>query len=233
VLGLVVPVKEIIEMAHRNATIVVIDAAQALAHCPVDVHELNCDFLVGSGHKMYAPMGVGFLYGKREHMEKLPPYHGGSNMMIDVSFSDFSLADIPGRFEAGTPNVAGVFGLREAIQYLSSCDRNAVERHEKVLVRHLEMQLRELPPVDVIGVFPGRTSVLSFTVRRVHSHDIATALSVENVAVRAGYHCCQPLMKKLGLRAGAVRVSFGMYNTLDDCDRLIAALKKSFKTFRV
>ncbi len=233
VLGTVTSLKPLIAEAHRNGTLVLVDAAQALAHMPLDVQDLDCDFLVGSGHKMYAPMGIGFFYGKRKWLEKLPAYHGGSNMMENVSLSDFSLSGIPNRFEAGTPHVAGSVGFMSAIEYMEQFTWQEILRQEDEVLHYAEKKLREMPEITVIGNPQKRTSVLSFNVRKVHPHDVATVLSTENIAVRAGHHCCQPLMKKFDLKGGTVRASFGIYNTIEDCNRLVSALQKTFKIFKV
>jgi cysteine desulfurase/selenocysteine lyase len=231
VLGTVAPIQSIVKEAHRAGAVVLVDAAQALAHMPIDVQDLDCDFLVGSGHKMYGPMGIGFFYGKRDILESLPPYHGGSNMMEDVSFSDFSPSGLPHRFEAGTPDVAGVLGLGSAIGYLETFGWEEIIRWEEKVTSYVEQRLREKPWIRVVGRPQNRASVLSFRIEGIHPHDIAMALSAENIAVRAGHHCCQPLMKKLQLRGGTVRVSLGIYNTPQEGDRLMAALQRAYRFF--
>ena len=232
VLGTIPPIKEIVEIAHANGSMVVIDAAQALAHIPVDVRNLNCDFLVGSGHKMYGPMGVGFFYGKAALLDQLPPYHGGGTMMDDVSMSGFTVADVPKRFEAGTPPVADVIAYSKAIEYLSQFDWAEMVEYEDNVVHYAENMLRDIPEITLIGCPDKKVAVVSFLVKDIHPHDISTIVNAQNVAIRAGHHCCQPLMKKFSCRGGVVRASFGIYNTLSDVDKLIITLKKAIKVFK-
>ena len=233
VLGTTPLVKEIIAKAHANGTMVLIDASQAVAHLPIDVKDLDCDFLVGSGHKMYAPMGSGFFYGKKELLNSLPPYHGGGSMMETVYIDSFTPAAIPSRFEAGTPSVADIVGLGAAIDYLRQFSWESLAAYEDQVIVYAEHMLQSVPHLRIIGHPKKRTAVLSFVVDGVHPHDVATVLREHNVALRAGYHCCQPLMRRLGCNAGVVRASFGLYNTCEDVDRLVEALRKVSTLFRL
>lgn len=233
VLGTVPPLKEIIAKAHANGTFVLIDAAQALAHVPVCVKALDCDFLVGSGHKMYGPMGSGFFYGKRSILEELPPYHGGGTMMESVFIDSFTQAGIPSRFEAGTPPVADIIGMGAAIDYLQQFSWPDLMAYEDEVVRYAEKALQSVPHVHVIGNPKKRVAVVPFVVDGVHPHDVATIVNQNNIALRAGYHCCQPLMRRLGCKGGVVRASFGVYNTCEEVDLLIKALENVFKIFKL
>ncbi|MBP5190985.1 MAG: cysteine desulfurase [Opitutales bacterium] len=231
VIGTVPPLREIIRRAHANGTLVVIDAAQALAHLPINVQTLDCDFLVGSGHKMYGPMGSGFFYGKRALLETLPPYHGGGTMMETVTIDSFTPAAIPARFEAGTPPVADIIGLGAAIDYLQQFSWKSLMAHEDQVIAYAEKTLSQFPRVHVVGHPPQRTAVLSFVIDGIHPHDVASLVSDHHIALRAGYHCCQPLMHRLQYPGGVVRASFGLYNTCEEVDRLAQALEKVFTVF--
>jgi len=232
VIGTIPPLKEIIRVAHANGTFVLVDGTQAVAHLPINVKDLDCDFLVGSGHKMYGPMGSGFFYGKREILNELPPYHGGGTMMETVYIDSFTSAEIPSRFEAGTPPVADIIGMGKAMAYLQQFSWESLTTYEDQVVDYAEKALKALPRVHVIGQPNKRTAVISFLVDGVHPHDVATIINSYNVALRAGFHCCQPLMRRLRCPVGVVRVSFGIYNTCSDVDRLIGALHHVLTIFK-
>lgn len=233
VLGTILPLKELIAKAHANNTLVLIDGAQALAHIPICVKDLDCDFLVGSGHKIYGPMGSGFFYGKRSILENLPPYHGGGTMVETVYIDSFTPTKIPNRFEAGTPPVADIIGMGAAIDYLQQYNWQDLIKHEDKVLCYAETALQSLPHVQVIGKPEKRTAAVPFLIKNVHPHDVATIVNHYNVALRAGFHCCQPLMRRLECKSGVIRASFGLYNTCKDVDSLIDALKSVFKIFKL
>ena len=232
VLGWVPPVKDIVARAHTNGTLVVVDAAQALAHVPINVKDLDCDFLVGSAHKAYGPTGAGFFYGKRSLLEKLPPYHGGGTMMETVEIDTFTPAEVPFRFEAGTPPIADIIGFGVAIDYLQQFDWTELLKHEDDVVHYAEEALSSLPYVHLAPCASERTAVVSFQIDGLHPHDVASLVCDDNIALRGGFHCCQPLMKRLHYPSGLVRASFGLYNTREDVDRLISALEHAVKVFK-
>ena len=231
VLGTTPELKPIIAQAHAYGTWVLVDSAQAIAHLKINVQDLDCDFLVGSSHKMYGPMGAGFFYGKEELLEELPPYHGGGTMMETVFMDSFTPAAIPGRFEAGTPPVADIVGFGVAIKYLQQFDWHALVRYEDEVVAYAERVLGGIKGVSIVGHPLKKTAVVSFTVDHIHPHDIATLVNGKNIAVRAGFHCCQPLMRRLACKGGVVRASFGIYNTTQDVDRLAEALQSAINVF--
>lgn len=232
VLGTTPDLKTIIAQAHANGTMVFVDATQAVAHLPINVKNLDCDFLVGSGHKMYAPMGSGFFYGKKELLEELPPYHGGGTMMETVYIDSFTPAAIPSRFEAGTPPVADIVGLGEAIKYLQQFSWESLSSYEDKVIVYAEHALQSVPNLHIIGRPQKRTAVISFNIDGIHPHDVATVVNDRNIALRAGFHCCQPLMRRLKCNSGVVRASFGLYNTCEDVDRLVEALKNAQSLFK-
>lgn len=232
VLGTVNPVKQIVERAHQNGTPVLIDGAQAIAHMPVDVRDLDCDFYVFSGHKMYAPLGAGVVFGKKEWLEQMPPYQGGGGMISRVTFEGTDYAEVPHKFEAGTPNVAAVVGLGAAIDYLTSVGFETILSHENQLLGYTSEALGAISDVRIIGRPPRRVAAISFVIDSVHPHDIGTILDHGGVAVRVGHHCCMPLMDRLGLPA-TVRVSFGVYNRIQDVDALIRGLEGVKRMFGV
>ncbi|MFC1762920.1 cysteine desulfurase [Planctomycetota bacterium] len=229
-LGTINPVKEIVELAHRQDVPVLIDAAQAVASLPVDVQNLDCDFLAFSGHKLYGPTGVGVLYGKMDRLEETQPVQGGGDMILSVTFEKTTYNDIPTRFEAGTPHIAGVIGLGAAIDYVTALGMERIAAHEQQLMRYATERMREQPGVRIIGEAAQKTAIVSFVVADVHPHDIGTILDTEGVAIRAGHHCTQPVMARLGVPATA-RASFGIYNTQDDIDQLAAAVAKVREVF--
>ncbi|WP_139684101.1 cysteine desulfurase CsdA [Vibrio tasmaniensis] len=219
------PIEEVIEKAHKMNAIVVVDGAQGIVHEPVDVTALDADFYVFSGHKLYAPAGIGVLYGKLELLEAMPPWHGGGKMVERVSFSGTTFSELPGKFEAGTPNVAGAIALSTAIEWLSGFAQQDVENHIHQLQHETYLALSKLDDIQVLGYQPN-ASVITFVMDGVHHQDIATLLDQQGIAVRAGHHCAHPLMDALNVK-GTVRISFGIYNNLDDVEKLIAAIKKA------
>ena len=224
VLGTIQPVKDIIRIAHEKNVPVCIDGAQSVPHMRVDVQDLDCDFLVFSGHKLYGPTGIGVLYGKREWLEKLPPHEGGGEMIDHVRWSGTTYNELPYKFEAGTPNFVGSWALKTAIDYMESIGLDAIEAHERELTEYCEQQLKDVG-CTVYGVGP-KAGVISFNVRDIHPFDVGTLLDQQGVAVRTGHHCAEPLIDAMGV-PGTVRVSFGLYNDKQDVDAFIAALKKA------
>jgi cysteine desulfurase/selenocysteine lyase len=224
-LGTINPVERIVEMAHVHGAKVLIDAAQSASHSPIDVREMDCDFLVFSGHKVYGPTGIGALYGKAELLEAMPPWQGGGDMIRSVSFEKTTYADLPNKFEAGTPDIAGVVGLGAAIDYLGSVGLPVVAAHEDALLRHATEKVKQIPGVRIIGNATNKAAVLSFVVDepRLSALDVGTKLDLEGIAVRTGHHCCQPLMDRLGI-PGTARASFALYNTLAEVDTFAAVL---------
>lgn len=229
-LGTINPVKTIIEKAHALNVPVLVDGAQSVPHMPVSISDLECDFFVFSGHKVCGPTGIGVLWGKRNWLEKLPPYQSGGDMIEQVDFEGTTYKGIPGKFEAGTPHVEGVIGLGAALDYLSGLDREAALRHEMELLYSATEQLAAIEGVRIIGTAPGKASVISFLIDDVHPHDIGTFLDADGVAIRAGHHCVQPLLKRFGVPATA-RASFAFYNDFDDVKRLIEAVSKMKRFF--
>lgn len=225
-LGIINPIKEIIDKAHKNGACVVIDGAQAVAHIKPNVQELNCDFYVFSAHKMCGPTGVGVLYGKREWLEKLPPYKGGGEMIKEVSFEKTTYAEIPHKFEAGTPNIAGGIAFGVAIDYLNKIDFSDIEVYEKELLAYATEKLMEIPNAVIYGNTAPRVSVISFNIEGIHPYDIGTIIDKMGIAVRTGHHCAQPIMNFFGI-PGTIRASFSFYNTKEEIDLFIAALKKA------
>jgi cysteine desulfurase/selenocysteine lyase len=229
-LGTVNPVRRIVEMAHARSVPVLLDGAQAVPHMRVDMQALDCDFYAFSGHKMYGPMGIGVLYGKREILEEMPPYQAGGDMISSVSFEKTVYNKLPHRFEAGTPHVAGVVGLGAAVDYLEAVDLDLVTGHEQDLLAYATERLLEIPQVRLIGTARQKCSVISFVLDQIHPHDIGTILDQEGIAIRAGHHCTQPLMERFNVPATA-RVSFGIYNTRREADALVAGIGKVLELF--
>jgi len=223
VLGTVNPVAEMVQVAHRHGIPVLVDGAQAVPHMVVDVQALDCDFYCFSGHKMFAPTGIGVLYGKEALLEALPPYQGGGEMIRRVSFEKTDFADPPYRFEAGTPHIAGAVGLGVAIDYLEGLDRKAAADHERRLLHVATAQLREVPGLRILGEAPNKVGVVSFVMEDVHAHDLGTVLDHKGVAVRTGHHCAMPLMAFYGVPA-TTRASLAFYNTPQEIDRLVEGL---------
>ena len=229
-LGTVNPVKTMIELAHARSIPVLVDGAQAVPHAAVDVRELDCDFYAFSGHKTYGPTGIGALYGKREHLLEMVPYQGGGDMILSVTFDETIYAEPPHRFEAGTPNIEGAIGLAAALDYLSSLGLDAVAAHEAELLETATEAVLAIPGVRLIGAAEHRAGALSFVMDGIHPHDIGTILDSEGVAIRAGHHCAQPVMQRFGISA-TVRASFGIYNTMDEIERLVEGLHKVREVF--
>ena len=229
-LGTVNPVRHIVEMAHRNGTPVLIDGAQAVQHLGVDVQALDCDFYAFSGHKMYGPTGVGVLYGKERWLESMPPYQGGGDMITSVTFEKTIYARLPHKFEAGTPDIAGVIGLGAAVDYLEAVGIDNIAAYEHALLEYGTKILESVPGVRIIGTAAGKTSVLSFALEGVHPHDVGTILDQEGIAIRTGHHCAQPVMDFFRIPATA-RASLALYNTREEIDSLAAGLKKVAEVF--
>jgi len=224
-LGTVNPMDNLIDLAHAAGVPVVVDGAQSAPHMPVDVQALDADFFVFSGHKMFGPTGIGVLYGKRDHLEAMPPYQGGGDMIDQVSFEETTYDDLPHKFEAGTPNIADAIGLGTAAEYVLELDWDAVQAHEDAVLEYATERVEAIEGTRIIGTAPDKTSVLSFVFEDIHPYDAGTVLDREGVAVRTGHHCTQPLLKRYGL-PGTIRASFAAYNTREDVDRLIDGLRK-------
>ena len=224
-LGTVNPVKEIVAMAHAHGVPVLIDGAQAVAHMPVDVQALGCDFYCFSGHKMYAPMGVGVMYGREEILGQLPPYQGGGEMIKDVTFERTTYNELPFRFEAGTPSVGDVLGLGAAIDFMKEQGIESIARHEEELLHYAMKQLKEVPGMRFFGTAPHKAGVVSFLLGNAHPYDVGTLLDKLGIAVRTGHHCTQPIMDRYGI-PGTVRASFACYTKRDDIDALVNALNR-------
>jgi cysteine desulfurase/selenocysteine lyase len=229
-LGTVNPVKNIIELAHQNNIPVLLDAAQAIHHIRIDVQELDCDFLVYSGHKMYGPTGIGILYGKINLLESMPPYQGGGDMIETVTFEKTTYNELPYKFEAGTPNIGGAIGLGEAIDYINKVGIENIGLHEKHLLDYATEAVADIPGLKIIGTADEKVSVLSFVLDDVHPHDIGTFLDFEGVAIRTGHHCTQPVMDRYNIPATS-RASFAMYNTKDEINILVNGLRKIIEVF--
>ncbi len=229
-LGTINPVKTMIEQAHALNVPVLVDGAQSTPHMPVDVADLGCDFFVFSGHKVCGPTGIGVLWGKREWLEQLPPYQSGGDMIEMVDFDGTTYKSIPGKFEAGTPHIAGVIGLGAAFDYLNGLDRAGALQHELALLKAATEQLTAIDGLRIIGTAPEKASVISFLIDDIHAHDIGTFLDAGGIAIRAGHHCTQPLLKRFGVAATA-RASFAFYNDFEDVERLVAALNKMKQFF--
>ena len=229
-LGTVNPVKEIIRIAHARGVPVLVDGAQAMPHMKIDVRDLDADFYVFSGHKMFGPTGIGVLHGKAKILEAMPPWQGGGDMILSVSFEGTRFNTIPYRFEAGTPDAAGAVGLGAAVDWLEGLDREGVEAHERDLLAYATERLQEVPGLRILGTAPGKAPVISFVLANVHPHDVGTILDREGVAVRAGHHCAQPLMERFGVPA-TVRASFALYNTREDVDQLVRGLGRVREMF--
>ncbi len=225
VLGTVNPVKDMIGYAHSKGVPVLVDGAQAVPHLHVDVRELDCDFYAFSSHKMYGPTGIGVLYGKKEHLMRMPPYQGGGEMIAHVSFDGTTFADLPFKFEAGTPDFVGIGAFPKAIDFINEIGIEKIADHEHELMDYAEAQMREIPGMRIFGNAPDKSAVISFLVGDIHHYDMGMLLDKLGVEVRTGHHCAQPLMQRLGI-SGTVRASFAAYNTREEVDSFIAALKR-------
>ncbi len=232
VLGTINPVKELIEVAHRNHTLVLVDACQSVPHMPVDVQDLDADFLVFSGHKMLAPTGIGVLYGKKSILEKMSPFLFGGDMIKEVSYGGASWNDLPYKFEAGTPDIAGAIGLGAAIDYLMEIGMENVRKHEQEIVKYALERLSRVKGLKMYGPLKDRAGLIAFNLADIHPHDLDTVLDEEGVAIRSGHHCAMPLHDKLGIPASA-RASFYVYTTKQDIDNLVAALERARKVFKL
>jgi len=222
-LGTITPADEIVRLAHAQGALVLLDGAQSVVHGPVDVRALDVDFFTFSGHKLYGPSGIGVLYGKADILSAMPPYQGGGDMIRRVTFDKTEFADIPGRFEAGTPHIAGAYGLAAAIDYVTAIGMEAIAAHERDLLEYATGRLQEINSLRLIGTADQKAGIVSFELDGVHAHDIGTILDREGIAVRVGHHCAQPVMDHFGI-AGTVRASFGLYNDKADIDALVQAL---------
>ena len=229
-LGTENPVKEIIGIAHRHGAIAIVDGAQAVAHMPVNVRELDCDFYALSGHKIFGPTGIGVLYGKQELLETMRPYQGGGDMILSVTFETTTYNELPCKFEAGTPNVAGQYGLGAALEYVSNVGLEAISAYEHELLAYATEMVGAIDGVRPIGTAKKKASVLSFVVDGIHPHDMGTILDREGVAVRTGHHCAQPVMDRFGVPA-TTRASFAFYNTKEEVDALAGAVRKAKEIF--
>ncbi len=229
-MGTVNPVQTLVQLAHEAGALALVDGAQAVAHQQVDVQALGCDFYAFSGHKLYGPTGIGALYVRYDVLKDMPPWQGGGDMIYTVSFEKTTYADVPQRFEAGTPNIAGVVGLDAAIRYTETVGLDLIAAHEQALLDHATQAVQALPGIRIIGTAPHKAAILSFLVDGIHPHDLGTILDTEGVAIRAGHHCAMPLMTRFGV-PGTARASFALYNTPEDVEALVAALSKAQKLF--
>jgi cysteine desulfurase/selenocysteine lyase len=229
-LGTVLPVRRIVAAAKARGIITLLDGAQAVSHMPVDVQELGCDFYAFSGHKMYGPTGVGVLYGREQLLDRMPPWHGGGEMILKVTFAKTTYNALPNKFEAGTPNISGGIGLGAAVEFLSGLDRDAAHAHEDALLHHATATLNKIQGLRIVGTAPDKASLVSFVVEGVHPHDLGTILDEDGIAVRTGHHCAMPVMDFFKVPATA-RASFAFYNTFDEIDRLAAGIERARKLF--
>lgn len=230
VLGTVNPVREMARMAHDAGAYFLVDGAQSVPHFPVDVQELDCDFLAFSAHKLYGPTGVGVLYGKEELLERMPPYQGGGEMIARVTFEKTTFERLPFKFEAGTPDYVGTHGLAAAIDYVAGIGLDRIATYEDQLTRHAMARMREIEDMRFFGTVEGKTSVVSFNVGQIHPMDLGTLLDHLGFAIRTGHHCAQPLMARCGVE-GMARVSFALYNTVEEIDRFVEALQRVVRMF--
>lgn len=225
VLGTVNPVREIIRLAHEAGAVALIDGAQAVAHIPVDVKELGADFYVFSSHKLYGPTGIGVLYGRESLLKKMPPYQGGGEMISHVAFDHTTFAELPFKFEAGTPDYVGIAALHTALEYVEKIGLLPIAAHEEKLLAYTTARMLEIPGMRIFGTAPGKSAIISFLIGNAHHYDTGMLLDKLGIAVRTGHHCAQPLMQALGIE-GTVRASFALYNTFEECDRFIQALHR-------
>ena len=230
VLGTVNPVKEMIAEAHSHGVPVLIDGAQASPHLHIDVQDLDCDFYAFSSHKMYGPTGVGVLYGRRSLLESMPPYQGGGEMIKHVSFEKTTFADLPFKFEAGTPDFIDIAAFDSALDFIDSTGLDFIRRHEEELLEYTTPRLLEIPGLTIYGRAPGKSAVISFNVEGIHNYDLGLLLDKLGVAVRTGHHCAQPLMERLGV-PGTVRASFAVYNTQEEAEAFVAAVRRVVAMF--
>ncbi len=229
-LGTVVPVSDVIRLAHAHGALVLLDGCQAVPHIPVDVRALDIDFYVFSGHKLYGPSGIGVLYGKEALLNAMPPYQGGGEMIDRVTFEKTTYAELPFKFEAGTPHIAGIIALGSAIDYLNGIGFDAIAAHEHDLLEYATERLVAMNTVKIVGTAPEKAAILSFNINDVHPHDVGTILDYDGIAVRTGHHCAQPVMDRFDV-AATVRASFGLYNTRDEVDALVDGIKRVQEMF--
>jgi cysteine desulfurase / selenocysteine lyase len=229
-LGTINPVEKIIQTAHRFGIPVLLDGAQAINHVAIDVQKLDCDFFAFSGHKLYGPTGIGVLYGKEKFLDDMPPFHGGGDMIAKVTFEQTTYNELPYKFEAGTSNIAGAFGLGVAIDYVNYIGLNLISNHEQRLLHRATDSIKDIRGLRIIGTAKHKCSILSFVIPNIHPHDIGTFLDYEGIAIRTGHHCTQPLMHRYDIAATS-RASFAMYNTEEEIDKFISALKKAIEVF--
>jgi cysteine desulfurase/selenocysteine lyase len=229
-LGTVLPVRRLMAAAKSRGIVTVVDGAQAVAHLPVDVQELGCDFYAFSSHKMFGPTGVGVLYGREQLLERMPPWQGGGEMILHVSFDKTTYNGLPNKFEAGTPNISGGIGLGAAVDFITGLDREAAHAHETALLDYATRTLSNIPGLAIVGTAPDKASLVSFTVEGVHPHDLGTILDEDGVAVRTGHHCAMPVMDYFKVPATA-RASFAIYNTFEEIDRLAEGIERARKIF--
>ena len=229
-LGTITPINDIIRLAHAAGARILIDGSQAAPHRQVDVQALDCDYFVFTGHKVYGPSGIGVLYGKADLLRSMPPFEGGGDMIRTVTFEKTEFADIPNRFEAGTPPIAEAIGLAAAIGYVTALGFDRIAAHEQAVLTYATERLSDIPGLRIIGTARQKASIVSFVLENAHPHDIGTVLDESGVAVRAGHHCAQPLMDRLGV-AGTARASFGLYNGFDDVDALVSGLRRVKEIF--
>ncbi len=229
-LGTILPVSELIRRARQNGVPVLLDGAQAVPHMPVDVQALECDFYAFSGHKMCGPTGIGVLYGREQHLERMPPYQGGGDMILEVRFEGTTYNDLPYKFEAGTPNISGAIGLGAAVRYLAAIGMERVAAHESELLRYMTERLSEVPGIRLIGTAMQKASLQSFLMDDIHPHDLGTIVDRQGVAIRTGHHCAMPVMEFFRV-PGTARASLALYNNRDDVDRLVTSLAKAKEIF--
>jgi cysteine desulfurase/selenocysteine lyase len=229
-LGTVLPIRRLLAAARQRGITTLIDGAQAIAHLPVDVQELGCDFYAFSSHKMYGPTGVGVLYGREQLLDRMPPWQGGGEMILSVTFAKTTYNALPNKFEAGTPNISGVVGLGAAVEFINGLDRDAVHAHERALLDYATRVLGAIPGLTIIGTAPEKAGLVSFALAGVHPHDIGTVLDEHGIAVRTGHHCAMPVMDYFKVPATA-RASFSLYNTFDEIDRLAAGIEQARRLF--
>ena len=229
-LGTINPIKKIIDIAHQKNIKIMIDGAQAVQHLEISMKDIDADFYCFSGHKMYAPTGIGILYGKKELLEEMPPYQGGGDMIKSVTFEKTTYNDIPNRFEAGTPNISGAIALGKAIEYINQIGIRNINKHEEDLLNYATSKLKKINEVKIIGEAKEKAAVLSFIIEGIHPHDIGTIMDSHGIAIRAGHHCTQPIMDFYNVPA-TVRASFAIYNTKEDVDELVKAIEKCIKVF--
>ena len=230
-LGTINPIEKMIDMAHANGSLVLVDGAQGVPHMPVDVQALNGDFYAFSGHKVYGPTGIGVLYGKEKLLDEMPPWQGGGDMILSVSYEKTTYNALPYKFEAGTPDIAGVIGLASAIDYMNEIGIENIAAHEHDLLTYATQRLQEIAELRIIGTAANKAAVISFVLEGVHPHDIGTILDQDGIAIRTGHHCAQPLMMRFNVPATG-RASFGMYNTREEADILVDGLRRVIEVFR-